>query len=98
MESLFQTLFFLDPNTIHLLDSMYKLQNKRLKTLGENSQSELHNLTILTFQVQNAESTSIDTYMIQFLAFRNTSCHNSEHRLTIVSNNFSPLSNSTCLV
>ena len=45
---------------LHFLDSIYKLQIKRLATLEENfgPQSELHNFTV---QVQNAESTLIDT-------------------------------------
>ena len=44
---------------LHFLDSMYKLQSKRLATLAESfgPRSELYNLTI---QVQNVESTSID--------------------------------------
>ena len=81
---------------LHFLDSIYKLQSKRLATLEQSvgPQSELHNFTDSSPKCR----VNFNRYTIQFPDFSNTSYHNLEHRLTIMLDNFSPLSNSTSVL
>ena len=60
--TLWYTLYFLRfKHMLHFLDSMYKLQNKRLVVLTESISPLNLSYKILLFKSKNVESTSIDT-------------------------------------
>ena len=86
-------LYFLrSKHILHFLDFRYKLQSKDWQC----NKALVHSIWITQSHYSSPKCrVDFNGYTIQFPDFNNTSYHNLEHRLIIMSNNFNPLSNNT---